>query len=366
MGHADGIGYLKLTALGQPCGDDVFCHPASRIGTGTVYLGGVLPGEGPAAVRDHAAVGIDHDLASGHAGITHRPANYKTPRTVDKIVGLLVQHVRRNHLAHDLLDDIGLDLLLGDLGSVLGGDHHRVYSRRLAIAVFYRHLRLAIRAQIGQCAVPAHRCQTLHQTMGEHNGHGHQLRGLGAGIAEHHALVSGPHALDFLIAHLAQLGLLGLVHAQGDIRRLLFDRRDHTTGVVVKAIVRAIIADPFDRLARHTGDIHIARGRNLASDEDQPRGRRTFAGHATIGILSIDGVENGVGYLVADLVRMPFRHRLGGKHEFGRIHKVVHLSFVFPFYRARGKAEKYRLSDVSLHGCPVKCCPIGLFVTALP
>ena len=33
---------------------------------------------------------------------------------------------------------------------------------------------------------------------------------------------------------------------------------------------------------------------------------------------------------------------------------------------SRGKAEKYPLSDVSLHGCPVKCCPIGLFVAALP
>ena len=31
-----------------------------------------------------------------------------------------------------------------------------------------------------------------------------------------------------------------------------------------------------------------------------------------------------------------------------------------------GKAEKYPLSDVSLHGCPVKCCSIGLFVAALP
>ena len=31
-----------------------------------------------------------------------------------------------------------------------------------------------------------------------------------------------------------------------------------------------------------------------------------------------------------------------------------------------GKAEKYPLSDVSLHGCPVKSCPIELFVAALP
>ena len=31
-----------------------------------------------------------------------------------------------------------------------------------------------------------------------------------------------------------------------------------------------------------------------------------------------------------------------------------------------GKAEKYPLSGVSLHGCPVKCCPIGSFVAALP
>ena len=33
---------------------------------------------------------------------------------------------------------------------------------------------------------------------------------------------------------------------------------------------------------------------------------------------------------------------------------------------AMGKAEKYPLSDVSLHGCPVKCCSMRLFMAALP
>ena len=31
-----------------------------------------------------------------------------------------------------------------------------------------------------------------------------------------------------------------------------------------------------------------------------------------------------------------------------------------------GKAEKHPLSDVSLHGCQVKYCSMGLFVAALP
>ena len=33
---------------------------------------------------------------------------------------------------------------------------------------------------------------------------------------------------------------------------------------------------------------------------------------------------------------------------------------------ARGKAEKYPLSDVSLHDCRVEYCSIGLFAAALP
>jgi len=39
---------------------------------------------------------------------------------------------------------------------------------------------------------------------------------------------------------------------------------------------------------------------------------------------------------------------------------------VFRSAGARGKAEKYSLSNVSLRGCQVEHCSIGLFVAALP
>ena len=40
-GHADGVGQLDLTALGQPGGHHVFRRVTGHIGGGTVYLGGV-------------------------------------------------------------------------------------------------------------------------------------------------------------------------------------------------------------------------------------------------------------------------------------------------------------------------------------
>ena len=52
-------------------------------------------------------------------------------------------------------------------------------------------LALAVRAQIAHLAVLAHLGQALGQLVGQADGHGHQLRGLVAGITEHHALVAG-------------------------------------------------------------------------------------------------------------------------------------------------------------------------------
>ena len=42
------------------------------------------------------------------------------------------------------------------------------------------------------------------------------------------------------------------------------------------------------------------------------------------------------------------------------------LAFPFLLRNPRGKAEKYPLRDVSLHGCRVKHCSMRLFMAALP
>ena len=62
--HADGIGKLDLTLIGNACGYHVFGGVASGIASGTVYLCGVLARKGAAAVTGIPAVGIHDDLSS--------------------------------------------------------------------------------------------------------------------------------------------------------------------------------------------------------------------------------------------------------------------------------------------------------------
>jgi hypothetical protein len=56
--------------------------------------------------------------------------------------------------------------------------------------------------------------------VGQGDGQRHQLRGLVAGVAEHHALIAGA-VLELRI--LAVFVFQGLVHAQGDVAGLLVD-----------------------------------------------------------------------------------------------------------------------------------------------
>ena len=52
------------------------------------------------------------------------------------------------------------------------------------------------------------------------------------------------------------------------------------------------------------GDVHVAVGGDLAHDVDQAGGGAGLAGHAAVGILLEDRVQNRVGDLVADLIGM--------------------------------------------------------------
>ena len=47
LGHADGVGYLNLTLVGDPRSHDVLRGVARHVGAAAVDLGGVLAGESP-------------------------------------------------------------------------------------------------------------------------------------------------------------------------------------------------------------------------------------------------------------------------------------------------------------------------------
>ena len=102
-----------------------------------------------------------------------------------------------------------------DLRAVLGGDHHGVDPPGLAVLVLDRDLALAVGPQPGEPSGLAELRQPDRQLVGQLDRHGHQIRRLVAGKAEHQALVAGALLL---------VQALALGDALRDVRALLAQR----------------------------------------------------------------------------------------------------------------------------------------------
>src|SRR5690606_23444735 len=88
VGHANGVAHLDLALVGQAGGDNVLRHITTGVRCGTVHLRRILAGERTAAVTGHTTVGIDNDLATGQATVTHRPADHEVAGRVDVVQGV--------------------------------------------------------------------------------------------------------------------------------------------------------------------------------------------------------------------------------------------------------------------------------------
>ncbi len=136
--------------------------------------------------------------------------------------------------------------------------------------------------------------------MRELDGHGHQLGGFVAGIAEHQALVAGAAGIN----------------AHGDVGRLLLDGADDAAGIGVEAEFRAGVADVADHFAREVGEIDVGLGGDFAGDDDQAGGDQRFAGDAAHRVVFQNGVEDGVGNLVGNFIGVTLGDRLRGEQKF--------------------------------------------------
>ena len=206
---------------------------------------------------------------------------------------------------------------------MLGGDHHGVHADGLAaFIVLHGDLGFAVGAQIVHQTLLAHVGQALGHLVGQRNGQRHQLRGLVAGVAEHHTLVAGA-VVQLVVAGF--LGLQRLIHAQRNVAGLFVDVGDDGAGVAVKTIGGVVVADVTDYVTGDLGNVHIAGGGDLTHDVDQAGGSGGLAGHTAIGILLENGIQNGVADLVADLIGMSFGNGFGSKQML--CHKNDLLSF---------------------------------------
>ena len=306
-GYADGVGELEFAALGEAGGHDVFGHIAGHIGGGAVDLRWILAGEAAAAVAAHAAVGVDNDLAAGEAGVAGGAADDKAAGGIHIVLGIFVEEAGRfEYRSDDLVDDGLPDLFVGDLGIMLMRDNDGVHADRPVAFVLEGDLAFRVGAEPGDLLILAQGRGVEQDLVGIHDGRGHELGGLLAGKAEHHALVAGTLlALEFPEA--------AAVDALIDIGRLGVDGVDDGHRGVIEAIVGVGVADILRDAARDFLYIDIGAGGDFAADEDHAGSRVAFAGDMAFGIILEAGVEHRVGDLIAELVGMAFAHGFGGE-----------------------------------------------------
>ena len=324
MRDPDRVGDLHLRPRRQTGRHDVLGHPAHRVGAGAIDLGGVLARERAAAVAGGAAVGVDDDLAAGQAGVAHRAAGHEPPGRVDQHEARLGQplvraQVRRDHRHQHVLDHVGADLLLVvHVGMVLGRDQHPLHRHRhqpaVPLAVAHRHLGLAVRPQVGHRLRLARGRQPGGDALRELDRQRHLLRRLVAGVAEHHALVARALRVDVAVGAVV-LKLVGGVDAAPDVGRLLVERHHHAAGRGVEAEVGAGVPDVADDPANDAGDVDVGVGGDLAGHHHQAGRAEHLAGDTAVAILGQHRVQNPIGDLVGDLVRVPLGDRLGREQE---------------------------------------------------
>ena len=108
---------------------------------------------------------------------------------------------------------------------MLRGDDDRDDLHRAAVLILDRDLALAVGTGQGQRSALAKVAQAPGEPVGQHDGKGHHLGRLPAGVAEHHTLVAGS-----LI-----LGLLA-IDALGDVLSLMIQADQHGAGLAVDLV----------------------------------------------------------------------------------------------------------------------------------
>ena len=257
---ADRVRHLELGLVGQARRHDRLGDVAGHVRGGTVDLRGVLAAEGAAAVGRVAAVGVDDDLASGQPRVGLRSADLEPARGVDEHADL--RGIEFGELPQHGVDDLGGDVgseqrLDVDLFAVLGADQHGVDGDRAAVLVSDGHLGLAVGTQIRNDARFADVGEALRESVGHGDGQRHQLLGLTAREAEHHALVAGAQLIEVVGGVLLAV-LEGVVDTARDVGRLLLDRRHHPAGLAVQPELGVRVADVGDRVAHDLRDVDPA------------------------------------------------------------------------------------------------------------
>ncbi len=243
-----------------------------------------------------------------------------------------------------VLDQAGRILLaVAALLVVLGRDHDLGAADRLAVDIPDRDLALGVGLQVEQLAAAALVRQHLQDPVREENRRRHVGAllvdfALGAGVAEHHALVAGA----FFFAALLFLR----VNTHRDVGRLAVQQHFDVGAVIGETVL--VVANILDHAARDLGDqlaiddrdavdvaeqlaAALARNHDLVGRAQRLAAETgidlTVVGDTELDVLLEEGIEDRVGDLIRNLVRMALGNRLAGE-QIRRAHQQPHVSAV--------------------------------------
>jgi len=309
LGDTNGVGNLDQDALAESSLNERLSHPASGVSGGAVHLGEILAGESATTMSTPAAVSVDDDFTSRQSGVTHGSTDDELAGRLQVEDGVVV-HVLGgddflDHAGHENLSH-GLEL---NVLVVLHGDDDRVHTLGDASAILERVLARDLGLGVGSeplaGSVTPEVSHSLVKLVSEDDGERHSFLSLVRGVAEHQTLITGT-SLILITTNVDTLGNVG---------RLLFESDKDVAGLVVESLRGVIIADVLDRVTDDLLVVDDSLGSDFTADEDHASLGNRFAGNFGVGILLEMGVQDGVGHLITDLVRVTFSDRLGSEEE---------------------------------------------------
>jgi len=185
---------------------------------------------------------------------------------------------------------------------VLGRHHDRVEAKRLVVLILDGDLSLTVRAKPLDDVLPADLREPARELVRQVDRHRHELSGLVDGVAEHETLVASP------------LLLIGAgVDAHGDVRRLLLDGSQDSTGIGIEAHRRVRVANLCDRLSHDLRDLDVRLRGDLTATDDKAGLDHGLNRNARFRVLREVGVEQRIADLVTDFVWVTLGHGLGSE-----------------------------------------------------
>ena len=200
----------------------------------------------------------------------------------------------------ELLPDVRLDLWLAHGPGVLRADEDRLDLHGPAVAVPHAHLRLRVGPKpVDPPFVPVSR-EEGREPVGEEDRQRHPFRRLVGGVAEHQPLIAGSPDSN----------------GPADFRSLPGYQLPNGNAVGVEGFAGIRVTDAANHLPRDGRRINRRLGGDLPGNDDVSPLAENLAGHPGIPVGRDMRIQDRVRDEIADLVRVPLGHRLGGEDEF--------------------------------------------------